>query len=74
MSKYLLSRKAVDLKIIQWERLHDKNEQKESMPMFIARQQAKYLLGTLVEKGFDVNQAKIELNNILEKDRLMGVK
>jgi hypothetical protein len=57
-----------------WEKMHDKNEQKESLPMFIARQQAKYLLETLVGKGFDVNQAKIELDKILEKDSLMGVK
>jgi len=68
-SRYLLSRKEIDRQIIAWEKLHSKSEQKESLPMYIARRQAIYLLNILIEKGFDLQKAKEELNKILTEKK-----
>ena len=67
MSKYILPRKRVDEMVIEWEKMHDKNEQKESLTMFIARKQAEYLLKEFIDNGFDPEVAKIELQKILSK-------
>jgi hypothetical protein len=67
MSKYILKRNKIDLLVIDWEKLHDENKQTESLPMFIARNQAIFLLNIFIEKGFNPEDAKIELNKILNK-------
>jgi hypothetical protein len=67
MSKYILPRKRVDEMVIEWEKMHDKNEQTESLTMFIARKQAEYLLKEFIDNGFDPEVAKIELQKILSK-------
>lgn len=65
MGRYLLSRKMIDINVIEWEKMHDKNQQKESLPMFIAKRQTEYLLNTLLENGFNPKEAKEELQKIL---------
>ncbi len=65
MSKYLLSRKAVDVYTIEWEKLHSKSEQTESLTRYIAKKQAIYLLDILIKEGWDEQKAKEELQKIL---------
>jgi hypothetical protein len=67
MSKYILPRKRVDEMVIEWEKMHDKNEQTESLTMFIARKQAEYLLKEFIDNGFAPEVAKTELQKILSK-------
>lgn len=66
--KYILSRKAIDLLIIEWEKDYLKSKIKESLPRFIARKQAIYLLQIFIEKGFSVEDAKKELKKLLDKE------
>ncbi len=44
MRTNLVNRKRVDLWIREWEKLHSKNLQKESLYMFIAHKQTEYVL------------------------------
>ena len=47
MSKYLLSHKNIDEFVIEWEKQHDKAEQKESLVSFISKKSAKHMLLSL---------------------------
>ena len=68
--QYLLKRKAIDELVVDWEKSYDKTEVKEPLPHYIARKQAIYLLGILIDKGFDVEDAKEGLRNILQNGGL----
>lgn len=66
MSKYLLSRKMVDLAIIEWERLFDKKKNTNSLAMFIRNKQAIYMADKLIEDGLisrNLNELKKELED-----------
>ena len=57
-SKYMLKRKSIDVLVREWETLHDHAEQTESLPTFIVRKQAEFLLGIFIDKGFSKEEAE----------------
>jgi hypothetical protein len=67
LSSYLLSRKAVDLAVIEWEKLYDKGKQTMSLPMFIRNKQAihmaEYLYkGNIISEKF-LNEIKTKIGD-----------
>lgn len=66
MSKYLMSRKSVELAVLEWEKLHAKGTNKQSMPMFVRDRQALYMAEQLFLEGIHsekLEQLKKELEN-----------
>jgi hypothetical protein len=51
MSRYLLSRKQVDILVENWGKAQLKGQNKESLPMFIRNQQALYMANELLNDG-----------------------
>jgi len=66
MSKYLPTRKMVDIWVCDWEKQHSKGNQTESLEMFISKESAKYLVmklngDTLEEKLVGLDRLAKEL-------------
>lgn len=66
-SKFLLSRKRIDEISEFWESAYDVGKVTEPLAHFIARRQCAFLLELLLDKGFNEEEAKIELKKILEE-------
>jgi hypothetical protein len=69
MSKYILKSKQVGEFVVEWEKSYDKGEQKESLPMFIVKKQTIFLLEILIEKGFNLEDAKTELKKLVNESK-----
>ncbi len=66
MSKYLMSRKNIELAVLEWEKLYAKGATRQSMPMFIRDKQALYMAEQLFLEGIHsekLEQLKKELEN-----------
>ena len=53
---YLMTRKEVDEAVIAWEKLHGKDEQTESMAMYLVKQQFLHMADELFKDGLCFNK------------------
>jgi hypothetical protein len=69
MSKYILTRKQADIFTIQWERLHAKNQQTESLYMFLIKKQALHMADELFHDGVKSDKLERLKKELINKDR-----
>ncbi len=67
MSSYLLSRKAIDLTIVDWEVLYMKGKQTESLERYITKKQALYMAEKLFENGIITEKLYKEIKEKMEE-------